>query len=408
MFDVPVLLGGLFLALPFAILGIEGLAALRCRKTDPGSKTPRTAVLIPAHNEEAEVERTLLAVRSELREGDRVVVVAHNSSDATAELAASLGAEVVNRVDPLRIGKGYALEAGIEHLAHDPPEVVVVVDADCRPEPGALRRVAARCRSEARPIQGASLVKPADDSSISKVSALAFHLRNEIRPRGLEMLGLPVLLQGTGMAIPWEQIENADLGGAHLAEDRKLGIELALAGNAPRFEPDARFWSSLEAGASASGGQRSRWERGQFAVVAEDVPRLLRAAMRERRVELGALGAELAVPPLALLLGAWMASTLLALGLGAGPAAIAAVALPGTAVFVLLAVASSRSRSAPASPRFLLTAPLYAVAKAPLYVGALIGGQTGWVRARRSPGGSASAATPADLTKPASQSANTD
>jgi len=396
------------MALPFVLLGVEGWAALRYRKTNPGSDAPRTAVLIPAHDEEAEIEQTLLEVRRELLEGDRIVVVADNSSDATAELSASLGAEVVTRVDPLRIGKGYALEAGIRHLALDPPEVVVVVDADCRPEPGALRRVAARCRSEGRPIQGVSLVEPAEKSPISKVSALAFHLRNEIRPRGLERLGLPVLLQGTGMAIPWEQIEKANLGGAHLAEDRKLGIALAIEGNPPRFEPEARFWSSLEAGASVSGGQRSRWERGHLAVVAEDVPRLLRAAVRERRFELAALGAELAVPPLALLLGAWVASSLLALALGAGSAAVAVVALPGTVAFALLAVASSRSPAAPASPRFLLAAPLYAMAKAPLYARALIGRQTGWVRARRSLSGSAPAAIPVHLTQPASQSANAD
>jgi cellulose synthase/poly-beta-1,6-N-acetylglucosamine synthase-like glycosyltransferase len=392
MLDVFVMLVALVLALPFAVLGIESWAALRYQKTDVGSEVPRTAVLIPAHDEAAEIGRTILEVRRELAEGDRVVVIADNSSDATA----------------LRLGKGYALEAGIRYLAQDPPEVVVVVDADCRPEPGALRRVAVRCGSELRPIQGASLVQPADARFLSKVSALAFHARNEIRPRGLETLGLPVLLQGTGMAIPWNQIARANLGGSHLAEDRKLGIALAVEGNAPRFEPEARFWSSLEADASASGGQRSRWERGHLAVVAEDVPRLLRKAVRERRVELGTLGAELAVPPLALLLGAWLASSLLALGTGAGFPAMVALALPGAASFALLAVASARSPSAPASVRFLLAAPLYALAKAPLYARAMIGREMGWVRARRYSVDSASAAIPTPAKEPVSQSATAD
>jgi cellulose synthase/poly-beta-1,6-N-acetylglucosamine synthase-like glycosyltransferase len=408
MLDVFVMLVALVLALPFAVLGIESWAALRYQKTDVGSEVPRTAVLIPAHDEAAEIGRTILEVRRELAEGDRVVVIADNSSDATAEISTSLGAEVVTRVDTLRLGKGYALDAGIRYLAQDPPEVVVVVDADCRPEPGALRRVAVRCGSELRPIQGASLVQPADARFLSKVSALAFHARNEIRPRGLETLGLPVLLQGTGMAIPWNQIARANLGGSHLAEDRKLGIALAVEGNAPRFEPEARFWSSLEADASASGGQRSRWERGHLAVVAEDVPRLLRKAVRERRVELGTLGAELAVPPLALLLGAWLASSLLALGTGAGFPAMVALALPGAASFALLAVASARSPSAPASVRFLLAAPLYALAKAPLYARAMIGREMGWVRARRYSVDSASAAIPTPAKEPVSQSATAD
>jgi cellulose synthase/poly-beta-1,6-N-acetylglucosamine synthase-like glycosyltransferase len=406
--DAAVWLTALALAPPFAVVGVESLASLRRRARRVSRQTARTAVLIPAHDEEAEIARTLIEVRRELRAGDRLVVVADNSTDATAEIAASHGAEVVERVDPLRAGKGFALEAGVRHLASDPPEVVVVVDADCRPEPGALRCIADRASSEERPIQGASLVVPSDAGFISKVSALAFHARNQIRPSGLETLGLPVLLQGTGMAIPWAQIEHAPLGGSHLAEDRKLGISLAIEGSSPRFEPTARFWSSLEMAASASGGQRSRWERGHFAVVAEEIPRLLGRALRERRGDLAALAAELAVPPLALLLKAWLASLLLALGLGAGASAAAAVALPGAAAFLLLGIASARSGSAPVSAGFLLAAPLYALAKAPLYVRALAGEKVGWVRARRAAIDLEAAGAPARPELPTSQCASAD
>jgi cellulose synthase/poly-beta-1,6-N-acetylglucosamine synthase-like glycosyltransferase len=408
MLDAAVWLAALVLAPPLALVGVESLASLGRRARGAPRQAPRTAVLIPAHDEEAEIARTLIEVRRELREGDRLVVVADNSTDATAEIAASHGAEVVERVDALRAGKGFALEAGIRHLASDPPEVVVVVDADCRPEPGALRRIAARAGSEERAVQGASLVAPSDAGFISKVSALAFHARNEIRPGGLEKLGLPVLLQGTGMAIPWTQIQGAPLGSDHLAEDRKLGIFLAIEGNSPRFEPEARFWSSLEPAASASGGQRSRWERGHFAVVAEEIPRLLGRAVRERRGDLGVLAAELSVPPLALLLKAWLASVLLALGLGASAPATAAVILPGAACFLLLGVASARSHSAPVSSGFLLAAPLYALAKAPLYVRALAGQKMGWVRARRGAADAEPAVVPSSSQPSASQCASAD
>jgi cellulose synthase/poly-beta-1,6-N-acetylglucosamine synthase-like glycosyltransferase len=385
MLDAMVWLVALVLAAPFTLLAVESIAALRARGPEPGRKAPRTAVLIPAHDEALEIERTVQAVRRDLDAGDRVVVVADNSTDATAELAAAQGAEVVTRYDPLHRGKGYALEAGTRHLAHDPPEVVVVVDADCRPEPGAVRRVAGRAHGEDRPIQGASLVRPAGAGLLSMVSALAFHLRNEVRPRGLENLGLPVLLQGTGMAIPWHQIERSPLGDSHLAEDRKLGITLAIDGSSPRFEPGARFWSALESNASVSGEQRSRWEQGHLAALREDVPRLLRLAWRDRRAELAALAAELAVPPLALLLGAWGATTLLALASGAGPAPLIALALPAAVSFGLLAWASHRSGSAPVPSRYLLAVPVYALAKAPLYARTALGRQVRWVRGRRGP-----------------------
>jgi cellulose synthase/poly-beta-1,6-N-acetylglucosamine synthase-like glycosyltransferase len=52
-------------------------------------------------------------------------------------------------------GKGHALAFGVAHWRSDPPEVVVVLDADCIPAPGALDLLAvgggercgpARCR----------------------------------------------------------------------------------------------------------------------------------------------------------------------------------------------------------------------------------------------------------------------
>ena len=76
MLDGLLLLGALLLALPFTVLGIECWAALRYRKCDIAAKHPRTAVLIPAHDEEAQIAQTLRRVRSQLQEDDRIVVVA--------------------------------------------------------------------------------------------------------------------------------------------------------------------------------------------------------------------------------------------------------------------------------------------------------------------------------------------
>ena len=381
-----ILVGGfaLMFSLPFVVLAVEALSALAYRKTEIQDSDPRVTVLIPAHNEASEIETTIRSIRGELSVGDRIVVVSDNSTDATGEIAASLGAHVVHRVDPLRLGKGYALEAGIQRLKLEPPAVVVVVDADCRPESGAIRRIARRAESENRAIQGISLVRPLEDGLLSKVSSLAFHLRNDIRPRGLATLRLPVLLQGTGMAIPWEQMASANLGESHLAEDRKLGLSLAIDSRSPHAEPEARFWSSLEAGSSVSGSQRSRWELGHLAALREDLPRLISAAVRQRRPELLALGAELAVPPLAPLLVTWIASLGISALISTSPLLLGALLLPGASAFGLLALASSRSTSNPISPGVLLAAPLYALAKLPILVRAATGRFPTWERSQRS------------------------
>lgn len=59
-------------------------------------------------------------------------MVADNCTDDTARLASAAGAEVIERHDALLRGKGYALDFGVRHLAQQPPDVVIVVDADCQ------------------------------------------------------------------------------------------------------------------------------------------------------------------------------------------------------------------------------------------------------------------------------------
>lgn len=81
------------------------------------------AVVIPALDE---AESLPLVVR-DLPAVSRLVVVDNGSTDDTAEVARALGAEVVH--EPRR-GYGSAVLAGIAHLRPDPPDVLVILDAD--------------------------------------------------------------------------------------------------------------------------------------------------------------------------------------------------------------------------------------------------------------------------------------
>ena len=51
-------------------------------------------------------------------------------------------------------------------------------------------------------------MKVPDISRINnRVAALAFLFKNYIRPLGLKKFGLPCLLTGTGMGIPWKLVK---------------------------------------------------------------------------------------------------------------------------------------------------------------------------------------------------------
>jgi len=99
------------------------------RRAARTSETPLSvAVIIPALNEEANLPLVLADLASL---GDaapaRVIVIDNGSTDRTAEVARAGGAEVV-RED--RRGYGSACLAGLTHLRLEPPEVVVILDAD--------------------------------------------------------------------------------------------------------------------------------------------------------------------------------------------------------------------------------------------------------------------------------------
>src|SRR5260370_6175008 len=106
-------------AIPVATFCLEIAASFLAEKNPNGKRSDRgrVAVLIPAHNEALRLLPTLEDVQSQLRKGDRMVVVADNCTDTTAAVAETAGAEVAIRTDPTRAGKRYALYSWLRFLA---------------------------------------------------------------------------------------------------------------------------------------------------------------------------------------------------------------------------------------------------------------------------------------------------
>jgi cellulose synthase/poly-beta-1,6-N-acetylglucosamine synthase-like glycosyltransferase len=304
-----------FTAVPAIVLLIEVLAAMaRPQRNEPLRVVPtlprRLAVIVPAHNEGSELIPTLRDVKAQLRVGDRLLVVADNCSDDTAAIAAAEGAEVVERRDQTRIGKGYALDWGLQHLSQDPPDVVIVIDADCRATADAIRQLANTCATTGQPVQALYLMTAPPTSGIGhQVAEFAFRLKNWMRPLGLQALGLPCQLTGTGMAFPWQVIRSVNLGSGSITEDLTLGLDLAAAGHGPLFCQSARFNSVFPETRRGTDTQRQRWEQGHISTILQTAPRLIWAALAHRNLGLLALAIDVAVPPLALL-GALLISIL--------------------------------------------------------------------------------------------------
>lgn len=373
--------------LALAVLLVEvclGLRSLRDQGCNPEAGR-NVVVLMPAHNEAARIGGVIAALSPHLGEDISLLVVADNCSDGTADIARAAGVEVLERHDPARRGKGYALAFGRDHLAGDPPDCVVVLDADCQVESDTVPRLAALAVSSGRPVQSCYLMRPDHHAPMVEISNFAFLVKNLVRQRGAARLGAPALLVGTGMAFPWDLFGRAPLATGDLVEDLALTVAMVEEGRPPIFLEQARTWSDHALVADTL-AQRTRWEHGFVATARRKaLPLLLRglAGLSPKRMW---MGLHLLVPPLALLMllaGAVLAAEaiLWLSGASALPAMVLFAALAAAAL--ALGVAWYRDGRAMLSARTLARIPLYVAWKLPLYLRLVRKPETEWQRTRR-------------------------
>ena len=383
--------GTLVVAIPIIVFAIECAAAIRDRDNFlikfPAQERPKIAVLIPAHNEALAIETTLRYVLSQTQSGDSVVVIADNCQDKTAEIAAKTRATVIKRNNTEQRGKGYALDYGYKFLTQDPPDVVIMLDADCSIEPQTIERIAYQAQQTQKPIQALYLLlPPVPDSPEDLISAFACLIKNQVRPQGLANLGQPCMLTGSGIAIPWSAIQEIQLASDNIAEDMKLGIDLAIAGYPPQFCDTAKVFSRLPKKSSVKKSQRTRWEHGHLQIIFNQIPRLLRAFWANQRSDLLFLALEVSVPPLSLLVILWI--LVLALNLLGGflvnfwlPAQFTLILGFILTISILNSWRKFGSEIIPLQKLFYV--PLYLFWKIPLYLQFLLSPQQEWVKTER-------------------------
>ena len=350
-------------------------------------RSSKIAVLIPAHNEALTIAKTLTTLMPQLTPTDRVVVVADNCTDRTAAIARQFDVTVLEREDSTRLGKGYALDYGIQFLKSDAPSVVVLIDADCIVHSETVQQLAEVALNSGRPVQATYLQDcPPNPTPKDTISALAILVKNFVRLKGLANLNLPCLLYGTGMAFPWSVISSISLANENIVEDMQLAIDLAIAGYPPLYCPEAKVTGILPQEQQAIKTQRTRWEHGHLQTLMTQVPRLFKAAITQRRFELLVLALDLGVPPLSLLVMFWCAAMVMALLLWIMSGAwISALVLSIAGLLIATSIVGSWIKFGrgiiPGS--VLLTIPIYVLWKIPMYIAFLFKPQKQWIKTKR-------------------------
>jgi len=382
-------LGGLILFIPCLIFFIECFAAFSSRKSQVeivDSDRPKTTILVPAHNEAEQIKEVLEVVLKQITERDKVIVIADNCHDNTAELARATGATVLERENLIERGKGYALDYAMKYIQDDPPEVIVVLDGDCIIEPDTIKRITCKAIATGRPVQATYLMEQPEEPSLKdNVSMFSIKVKNLVRLLGLNRLGWHCLLTGSGMAFPWLLISQVSLAGSKTTDDMQLTVDLALAGSTPIFCEDALVVGRLMKDQDAQ-SQRSRWEHGHLEMILVEVPRLLKEFATSGRFAALAMALDIAIPPLSLLVMAWMVSMIIAWlaiigGVSFTPAIIVAVAGAFLMTGVFLAWVKFGRSDLPL--KNLIAIPFYILSKIPIYLKFLVKPQSRWLKTER-------------------------
>lgn len=240
-------------------------AALAPRRAlpDPGSFLPTVALLVPAHNE----RRALPALTSALERLDyehsrlEFVLVSDGSTDGTGEELArwASGRRAQVLALPERRGKAAALNAG---LAASESELVVVLDADLRPHPDFLRRIAAPF-ADPRVGAAAGYVEPdrAFASAAATYAAVTAWVHQLVTSAAKDRLALHPPTLGASCFRRAALVAAGGFDPARGGEDVVPGVRVARLGWSTRFVPDAVASHPVYASLRQYWHQHVRWAR---------------------------------------------------------------------------------------------------------------------------------------------------
>jgi len=297
-----------FSLIPGIVLLAE-LAISLIKKTDPPANVIsqvtkyecRLAIIMPAHNEEAVVEKSVQSVHSQLSIGDLLVVVADNCTDNTAKAVRSLNLEgviILERFDSIHRGKGFALSYGYNYLIQkeEAYDLLGIIDADCQfSEQGSIDLIKQECKYEDL-FQVRYLMKSNENNSL--MSAFAWYLKTSARSVGMSRLFGACHIQGSGFFFSSRVMNLVNFASGSIVEDLELGLNMAEEKVFCKYVSNVTLLSEMPSDFETLQTQKSRWEVGHLNILLnESFPRALRA-IKQLNPRYFFLICDLSIPPL--------------------------------------------------------------------------------------------------------------
>lgn len=274
------------------------------------------AIVIPAHNEEANLAGTLesCAAMAYPRDRFKVFVIADNCTDGTAKVASDNGVVCYERRDEQRRGKGFALEFAFERILPQGFDAIVVLDADCVLDAHALSSFDHHLRAGHPVLQANDVASNADDSVMAYVVGVGNFIENELFYTPKSSVGLSVFLRGTGMVFRREILEAYPWCAHSIVEDVEYALRLLENGISVKFVNEVKVCSPFPAREDQLAIQRTRWASGNLGFGRSQGFRLILSGIQRRSLRIADAGWTLLVLSRPLVLLQLFVTILLAAG----------------------------------------------------------------------------------------------
>ena len=263
----------------FAIVGV-----FHKRKFPHSDEKCRYAVLVSAKDEENVIPRLIGSVRSATYPQDKldIIIIAHNCSDKTAEVAKSLGAHVIEYNNPEANTLGLAYHYAFKLIDINKYDGFVVLNADNTVKKDFFDKLndAFVYLNKNETIVSFRHTLNIKDGVIPALYCYYFSTMCSLGYKGRESFNVSSRITGCGFLMPRRMVENG-WNYVTITEDIEYSGYTVLNGDTIHYCHDATFYDEQPCDVKTMWFQRLRWAKGQYICCKMFFPKLLRSLFRK-------------------------------------------------------------------------------------------------------------------------------
>ncbi len=229
----------------------------------------RFLFLIPAHNEEVLLPKTIKSLkRQNYAQGlFDIMVIADHCTDKTTSIAREEKVLSQEYQDPENKGKGFALSWFFQNNSLKGYDAVVFVDADAVLGSNFLRVMNNRLLSGQKIIQAYNDIRNYDRNPLTRLMYITSFLKNLSFYEAKERLGLSSALMGVGMCVDKDVLKKTGWKAFSVGEDWEYYAQLISEGKKVNFASTGKVFAQEATSLKRGFSQRVRWAGGKFEIM---------------------------------------------------------------------------------------------------------------------------------------------